>query len=77
MGQKSDKPESTRLAWAGFRLRVMPGWRPLDIQGGWRKGKLVLGDAAAAIALIRWQRPGRRKFRAAERRLSGARTGNA
>ncbi len=44
------------FAWAGWTLRVPGDWRPLDIIGEWKHGKIVLGDSDQALLRVRWER---------------------
>ena len=50
------------LAWAGWGMRVPADWRPLDIQGGWRRGTMVIGDADQPLLQVKWWRPRRKRF---------------
>jgi len=56
---------SSMLAWAGWRMRVPESWRPLRIEGEWRKGSIIVGDAAEAIMQVKWMRVTRKNFDAA------------
>jgi hypothetical protein len=53
---------SIPLAWAGWSTRVPPDWRPLSVTGTWRRGAMMLGDAARALVQVKWWRPGSRRF---------------
>lgn len=56
----SKQGRTIELAWARWRMRVPPDWRPLDVQGDGRKGTMMLGDANSAVMQVKWQRPSRR-----------------
>jgi len=48
--------ETQPFAWAGWILQVPGDWRPLDIGGEWKHGKVVLGDSDQALLRVRWER---------------------
>ena len=50
------------LAWAGWRTRVPPEFRPLQIEGTNRRGQMLLGDGSRARMQFKWVRPRRRRF---------------
>jgi hypothetical protein len=52
----------TELAWAGWRTRIPPDWRPLRIVGTWATGELTLGNALQTVAQISWERPEKERF---------------
>jgi len=52
----------TPLAWMGWQLRVPHDWRPVRIDGEWRRGRMVVGSADAPVVRLRWWRPGARRF---------------
>jgi hypothetical protein len=47
---------TTTLAWCGWRLRIPEEWRPLRLEGGPRKGTMMVGDATEAIFKASWAR---------------------
>ena len=51
-----DKLEWTTLAWGGWRMRIPADWRPLDIEGGTTRGRMVLGDGNSPVLGITWSR---------------------
>jgi len=52
----------TPLAWCGWETRIPSSWRPLDIQGEWERGHMMVGDAEQAIFQVKWWRPKNRRF---------------
>jgi hypothetical protein len=51
-----DKLEWTTLAWGGWRMQVPGEWRPLEIEGGTARGRMVLGDGGTAVLALVWSR---------------------
>jgi hypothetical protein len=49
--------KSDFISWQGFRLPLMREWRPLRIEGGFRKGSVAIGDISNPLFEIRWLRP--------------------
>jgi hypothetical protein len=45
------------LAWAGWRMTVPAPWRPLRIEGAWRRGAMMVGDGEQALFQVKWLRP--------------------
>ena len=50
------------LAWCGWETRIPSDWRPLDIQGEWERGQMMVGDVAQAVFQVKWWRPKGRRF---------------
>lgn len=50
------------LGWAGWRMRVPPEWRPLDIRGDWKQGMMMLGDSQQPFLRVKWWRHKERGF---------------
>ena len=59
---ESGQGGSSWLAWAGWRTRVPPDWRPLRISGSWTQGRVVIASAEEPVLQVSWLRPGRRQF---------------
>ncbi len=57
MGKMSQKNETDFISWQGFRIPLMREWRPLKIEGGFRKGSVAIGDVSGPLFEIRWVRP--------------------
>ncbi len=53
------------LAWVGWQMRVPPEWRPLRIEGEWKRGKMIIGDAEEPVIQLKWWRPQAERFDAA------------
>lgn len=64
MAQKSQAVETrlVPLAWCGWRMRVPESWRPLQIEGAWEKGMMMVGTTGEALFQIKWWRPNARNF---------------
>lgn len=56
----ADKPLA--LAWCGWGMPIMPAWRPMKVQGEWKRGEIIVGDDAEAAFKITWWRPERSSF---------------
>lgn len=73
MKNEKDASKSPLLAWCGWRLRLPEDWRPLRLEGGWKAGRLMIGDATEAILKVAWARVPPARARAAwERRIRRA-----
>ena len=47
---------TSEIAWCGWRIRVPLEWRPLKIQGEFRKGSMMIGDGEQPRLLVQWRR---------------------
>jgi hypothetical protein len=47
----------------GWLVRVPANWRPLDIEGDWKRGRMMVGDSESAIFQISWRRPRWKRFK--------------
>ena len=45
-------------------MQIPPEWRPLRIDGGWKRGVMMIGDAGQAYMQIKWYRPRSQSFNA-------------
>ncbi len=50
------------LAWCGWGMPIMSAWRPMKVQGEWKRGEIIVGDDAEATFKITWWRPERKSF---------------
>jgi hypothetical protein len=53
----NDRPATTCLAWAGWRLNMPAEWRPLNITGTMREGTMVIGTSSQVFLHLKWWRP--------------------
>ncbi len=54
------KNKTQRIAWEGWSLPARPEWRPIQLAGDRRRGRMLIGDAAQHVLLVQWWRPGAR-----------------
>ena len=53
---------SNVIAWQGWELRVPQDWRPLEIAGDYKRGKMMIGNAEIPVVQIKWWRPEEKEF---------------
>ena len=54
------KKITQQIAWEGWSIPARPEWRPIQLAGDRRRGRMLVGDAAQHVLLIQWWRPGAR-----------------
>lgn len=59
---RTETTEFVPLAWCGWEMRIPADWRPLDIQGEWTRGQMMVGDAEGAVFQVKWWRPKSKRF---------------
>jgi hypothetical protein len=53
---KTSLPGLASLAWSGWSLKIKEGWKPLKIEGEWKKGRMVIGSSSSVLFQIQWKR---------------------
>ncbi|HBC88455.1 MAG TPA: hypothetical protein DCZ94_16020 [Lentisphaeria bacterium] len=54
--------ETDFISWQGFSMPLMREWRPLRIEGVFKKGSITIGDVSGPLFEARWLRPGAADF---------------
>ena len=54
---ETEKRPMRPLAWCGWEMPVPRDWRPVDVDGEWVRGAMIVGDREQAILQIKWWRP--------------------
>ena len=62
--QKSKKKDlfTKKIAWQGWEIPAMDDWRPLEIFGDYKRGKMMIGNAVAPLLQVKWWRPEEKEF---------------
>ena len=60
------KEKFENIAWQGWSIPIKPDWRPIDIEGDFKRGKMMIGTAAVPLMQVKWWRPSERRFHADE-----------
>ena len=66
--QKKNKKEifKTKIAWQGWEIPAVDDWRPLEIDGDYKRGKMMIGNSVAPLLQVKWWRPDEKNFYAEE-----------
>ena len=63
---KKLKEELEVIAWQGWIIPVLPDWRPIEIDGDYCRGKMMIGSSSVPVMQVKWWRPQEKNFFATE-----------